>query len=88
MAEFRRGDRFVQQHPEAWWPLFIKVTRVAKDGSWVDIRVFTWAASWAKRVPDQGQLLKTDPHLTRRNWTPDEIPESCPDELWLQGPPS
>jgi hypothetical protein len=30
--------------------VFIEVTRVAKDESWVDIRCYTWACSWAKRM--------------------------------------
>jgi len=30
--------------------VFVEVTRVAKDGSWTDIRCFTWACSWAKRM--------------------------------------
>lgn len=43
-----------------WWPethsplrdrVFIEVTRVARDGSWADLRCCTWAVMWTKRQP-------------------------------------
>ena len=46
----KRGDRLVaypDQRPAH--RLFIEVTRVAKDGTWADIRVCTWAVMWTKR---------------------------------------
>jgi hypothetical protein len=48
----RKGDIFIG-HPER--PLaerhMIEVRRVAKDGSWADIKVQTWACMWTKRQP-------------------------------------
>jgi hypothetical protein len=31
--------------------VFVKVQRVARDGSWADIIAFTWAVMWRKRQP-------------------------------------
>lgn len=31
--------------------VFIRVTRVARDGSWADIVCMTWAVLWRKRQP-------------------------------------
>lgn len=45
-----KGDRFVayaDQRPAR--RLYIEVTRVAKDGTWADIKVCTWAVGWTKR---------------------------------------
>lgn len=52
MSGLRKGDRFVGYPDER--ParrLYIEVTRVAKDGTWADIRVQTWAVMWTKRQP-------------------------------------
>jgi hypothetical protein len=51
-AEVKRGDRLVA-YPDAplRQRLFIEVTRVARDGSWADISVQTWAVMWKKRQP-------------------------------------
>lgn len=32
-------------------PVYLLVNRVARDGSWADIRCVTWSASWKKRQP-------------------------------------
>lgn len=76
----KRGDRFVQRHPSARWPLFIEVTRVGKAG-WVDIRCCTWAVLWTKRMPKGlGPLL--DPAsefaIQREDWTLDDVCASEP----------
>ena len=59
----KRGDLYVYPdtgpHPE----VFIRVTRVSPKG-WVDIRCFTWAVSWAKRMP-----RGLPPTAVRRDWT-------------------
>lgn len=46
----KRGDQYVLEH-DGRVVYFILVTRVAKDGSWADIRVMNWAVSWGKRLP-------------------------------------
>jgi hypothetical protein len=38
------GKRLAHQH-------LISVTRVARDESWADIQVRTWAVMWSKRQP-------------------------------------
>ncbi len=48
----KRGDQFVWRHDdEPEKPVYIEVTRVARDGSWADIRCCTWAVAWTKRQP-------------------------------------
>ena len=45
-----KGDRYVaypMRPPRQ--RLFVEVTRVAKDGTWADITVRTWAVMWSKR---------------------------------------
>ena len=78
--QIRKGDRFVQHHPQARWPLFVEVIRVGKTG-WVDIQCFTWAMTWTKRMP-QGlaPLLNPDHefHITRKDWTPADIEATAP----------
>jgi hypothetical protein len=67
MTSVKRGDRFVAYGD--WRPssrLYIEVTRVAKDGTWADIRVQTWAVMWTKRQPlTGGHLPETEPF----DWT-------------------
>jgi len=49
-AQVTKGDRlvaYISRRPAE--RLFIEVTRVAADGTWADIRVFTWATMWTKR---------------------------------------
>ncbi len=48
----KRGERyraFPEERPAHH--VFIKVTRVARDGKWADIVGFTWAVMWRKRQP-------------------------------------
>lgn len=48
----RRGDLYVadaDKRPSA--RVFIEVTRVAKDGSWADLKCMTWAVMWTNRHP-------------------------------------
>lgn len=67
-----RGDRFVVYATERPAKrLFGEVTRVAKDGSWADIRVCTWAVMWTKRQP----LPFRFPYL-RRDWDQADIDEN------------
>jgi len=78
----RRGDRFVQRHPGARWPLFVEVRRVARDGSWCDIRCCTWAVMWSKRMPKGIGGDMADPtspmYLQPENWTLDDVGASGP----------
>ena len=52
----------------------MEVTRVGRSAPWVDIRCFTWAVSWTKRMP-----AGLPPTLTRDDWTPEEIAATEPD---------
>jgi hypothetical protein len=48
----KRGDRFVayaDRRPRD--KLFVEVTRVARDGTWADIRVCNCFVMWTKRQP-------------------------------------
>lgn len=77
----RKGDRFIQTHPDARWPVFIEVTRVGKSG-WVDIQCCTWAVSWTKRMPEGlKQLLAEDSpyRIVRKAWTWDEVRATEPE---------
>lgn len=78
----KRGDQFVQKHPDARWPLFIEVTRVARDGSWCDIRVLTWATAWTKRMPEglQGDMAnpKSPLYCEPKAWTWQDVRNSEP----------
>lgn len=50
ITSLRRGDHLVWRVPGGS-PVYILVTRVARDTSWADLRMHTWALSWAKRMP-------------------------------------
>jgi hypothetical protein len=46
----KRGDQLVAYGDRRPCErLYLTVTRVAKDGTWADIRVQTWAVMWTKR---------------------------------------
>jgi hypothetical protein len=67
----KRGDEFVaypSRRPAE--RVFIRVNRVARDGSWADISACTWAVGWTKRQPlTDGKLPgETQRHtLTQRD---------------------
>jgi hypothetical protein len=44
--------------------VYIRVTRVAADQSWADIRCFMWAVSWSKR-----QKLPLPASTSRYSWS-------------------
>ena len=50
--EYHKGTRLIA-YPDfpLYQQIFIEVTRVARDGSWVDIACHTWAVRWTKRIP-------------------------------------
>ena len=58
--------------------LFITVNRVAKDGSWADITVQTWAVMWKKR-----QKLRNGipPDSVRKWWDQDDLDEQEADHV-------
>lgn len=84
--DVRKGDMFIQHGGGARWPLFVKVTRVARDGTWCDIRCFTWAVTWAKRMPEgiSGPMLDPESpmYLRRQDWTFDDVFASEPETLF------
>ncbi len=47
----RRGDQLVWRHNLWPVPLYITVTRVARDGTWADIDVTMCDAQWSRRIP-------------------------------------
>jgi hypothetical protein len=64
-----RGDRYVWSHADRpAEPVFIQITRVARDGSWADLVCYTWAASWRKRQP-----LPLPARTERRAWGQDDL---------------
>ena len=75
VGRLQRGDRLVafQDRPLREW-LFIEVNRVAKDGTWADLSVLTWAVMWKKRqkldergLPPQAEMFEwDDSHLDRQ----------------------
>lgn len=78
----KRGDKFVHHNEdEGAWPLFIEVTRVARDGSWCDIRCYTWAMTWTKRMPQgMAPMLASEApfRVVREDWTPADVLRSEP----------
>lgn len=63
----QKGDRFVAfpgRRPAE--RLFLQVTRVAKDRTWADITVQTWAVQWRKRQDLQDGI---PPMSVPYNWT-------------------
>lgn len=52
------GDRCPAEH------LFITINRVAKDGTWADITVQTWALQWTKRqkLDERGYPPDSEPY--------------------------
>lgn len=58
-TRIKKGDLFVA-YPDnrPCERLYITVTRVARDGTWADIHVQTWAVAWTKRqkLTDAGGL--------------------------------
>lgn len=69
----KKGDLYVYD-PDPDKPLFIQVTRVAKDGSWADCNVLNWACCWTKRQP-------TPIPGRRHDWTMDEVNSYIPAEV-------
>lgn len=44
------GDKFIWHRPNGPdTPVYVEVTRVARDGSWADIHCSTWCSFWTKR---------------------------------------
>lgn len=77
-APCNRGDRF-RAYGDSRTPHFIEVTRMARDGSWADIRVYTWAVTWAKRMPISGIRNLLDAKVfARAEWTHDDILATVP----------
>ena len=66
-----RGQRYVAYPDERQARrVFIEVTRVAKDGSWADIRCYTWAAMWTKRQPLVDGTLR---YAVLRDWNQSDL---------------
>lgn len=80
----QKGDRWVanpDERPKS--RLFIQVNRVAKDGTWADISVMTWAVLWRKR-----QKLSPDgclPMARPGEWDRRDLDEQEEDHMaWLR----
>lgn len=67
----KRGDRFIDLSGQ--WSQFIEITRVARDGSWADIRWCNWACMTTGRIK-----LPLPESALRRDWTLDEVEASGP----------
>jgi hypothetical protein len=67
-AQVKRGDRLIA-YPDAAPKsrLFVEVTRVAKDGTWADIKVCNCFVMWTKR-----QRLPL-PECVAYAWTMEDI---------------
>jgi hypothetical protein len=50
ITHLARGDHLIWQQNETT-SVYIIVTHVARDESWVDLHMFTFAVSWTKRMP-------------------------------------
>ena len=78
----RKGQLLVAYHD--WRPsarVFVEVVRVAKDGSWADCRMFTWACSWSKRMPLFDGQFSDQADLTLRDWGPADLAEQEADNV-------
>jgi hypothetical protein len=73
----KRGDRYIAYpfHPDgndspARQRLFVEVTRMARDGTWADIRVCNCFVMWTKRQQlTDGEL----PSCVRQDWDASDI---------------
>lgn len=78
-ARPERGDEWIAYPDERpAHRVYIRVTRVAKDGSWADIVCMTWAASWRKRQPLQDGTL---PYGRRQNFYLCDLEEQEEDHM-------
>jgi hypothetical protein len=71
-----KGDRFV--FPGEPWPVFVEITRVARDGSWADSVARTWAVKWTKRQP----LSHITAIWKRQDWTLADVDATEPPAGW------
>jgi len=55
--------------------VFIIVTRVARDGSWADLRMFTWAVSWTRRMP----MPMPKANIEFRKWDAEDLAKQADD---------
>lgn len=46
-----RGDHLIWEPSPHDGRVYIVVTRVARDDSWADLRMYTFASTWTKRMP-------------------------------------
>jgi hypothetical protein len=76
MAELklRSRDMLVFQDG-AQYPVFGQVVRVGGDYSWIDVRWFTWAATWSRRFKPNDPVIGL---ATRRRWTQEELRATAP----------
>ena len=75
----RRGDLYVAysgNRPAE--RLFVSVTRVARDGTWVDLFIRTWAVGWAKRVR---YPFPEFPRFVARAWDQRDLDEQETDHM-------
>lgn len=79
MTALAKGMRFVAYpdlRPASRF--YIEVTRVAKDGTWADIRVQTWAVMWTKRQPtNDSELPASRPY----EWTVHDLAKQEVDHM-------
>jgi hypothetical protein len=72
MTRLGKGDRLVAfKDDRPCRRLYIEVTRVARDGTWADIRVSTWAVMWTKRQKLDARALP--PHADLCDWSLDDL---------------
>lgn len=69
ISKVAKGERLTWRHDDdPDHPVYIEVTRVARDGTWADIRCHTFADSWSKRQP-----LPLPQGVRRRRWSRDDL---------------
>lgn len=64
MNALQRGDAVVMRGDLGTLTVVGTVLRVARDGSWADVRWASTTASWTKRMPDASRLRRLPPAQT------------------------
>lgn len=80
ITKVKTGDKFIWRHDDAPdVPVYVEVTRVARDGSWADIHCHTWGGFWTKR-----QRMPLPAGCRSHQWTSEDLDRQAEAQGGLQ----